>query len=58
MTRQELEDEVDAGKHNDAYWEYVVSRTTWRGEDALHAEIESGDYFDDFVDHLLDKVTT
>ena len=58
MTRQELEDEVDAGKHDDAYWEYVVSRTTWRGEDALLDEIESGHYFDDFLNHLLDKATT
>jgi hypothetical protein len=56
MTRKQLEDEVDAGKHDAAYWEYVMGRTTWRGEDALFEEIESGCYFDDFVDHLLDKV--
>lgn len=55
MTREELEQEIDAGKHDEAYWEFVVDKGAGQiplHEDAIFSAIEDGRYFDAFADHL------
>ena len=57
MTRAELEEAVDNGEYDDAYWAFVAKQMDGRcWEDAIYAEIEAATYFDDFVDHLLDTL--
>jgi pyrimidine operon attenuation protein/uracil phosphoribosyltransferase len=55
MRRAQIEHEVDQGKHDQAYWEFVVDRGAGEiplHEDAIAEAIESGNYFESFVDYL------
>lgn len=57
--RAQIEQEVDSGKHDGAYWEFVVDVGAGEiplHEDAICAAMEDGRYFEQFVD-FLEEVT-
>jgi hypothetical protein len=54
--RQRIIDEVDSGKYEDLYAEYIEEHTVIGNNHMLIAAIESGRYFDDFIDHLMNSL--
>ena len=60
MNRAQIEEEVQEGKHDSSYWEFVVD--VGAGEIAMHEEaifaaIEGGRYFEAFCDYLEGETT-
>jgi len=54
--RQRLIDEMDSGKYEDLYAEYIEEHTVIGNNHMLIAAMESGHYFDAFIDHLMDSL--
>lgn len=60
MTRKELEEAVDAGEHEELYWDFVVDKGAGEiplHEDAIYQAIEDGRYFEAFIDWLEEMAT-
>lgn len=57
MKREQLEDEVSNGDHDEAYADYLINKSGARigNGDMLIEAMESGNYFDEFVDELEGK---
>ena len=57
MTLEEFEDAMNTYELDDAYAEYIMERTSiGNGEMLIHA-MERGDYFEDFMDSMVDSET-
>jgi len=55
MTLQEFEDKMNTYELDDAYAEYIMERTSiGNGEMLIHA-MERGDYFESFMDSMVDS---
>lgn len=54
--RERLFDELDSGKYDDAYAEFIETKTPIGNNHMLIAAIESGDYADAFIDHLINSL--
>jgi hypothetical protein len=58
MRRAQIERDIDDGKYDNEYWEFVVDRGAGQimlHEEAIYEAIESGDWFEQFVDHLMEQ---
>jgi len=57
MTLQEFEDKMNTYELDDAYAEYIMEHTSiGNGEMLIHA-MERGDFFEDFMDSMVDSET-
>jgi hypothetical protein len=54
--RQRLIDEIDSGKYEDLYAEFIETQTPIGNGHMLIAAMESGRYFDAFIDHLMEAL--
>ena len=54
--RQRLFDELDSGKYDYEYAEFIETQTPIGNNHMLIKAIESGDYADAFIDHLMNSL--
>jgi len=54
--RQRFIDEMDSGMYEDLYAEFIETQTPIGNNHMLIRAMESGHYFDAFIDHLMDSL--
>jgi hypothetical protein len=55
MTLQEFEDKMNTYELDDAYAEYIMEHTSIGNDHMLIAAMERGDFFEDFMDKMVDS---
>ena len=55
MTLSEFEDKMNTYELDDAYAEFIMARSSIDNGDSLILAMERGDYFEDFMDSMVDS---
>jgi hypothetical protein len=56
MTLEEFEDKMNTYELDDAYAEFIMERSSIGNGDSLIIAMERGDYFESFMDTMVDSV--
>ena len=56
MTLSEFEDKMNTYELDDAYAEFIMERSCIGNGDSLIIAMERGDYFESFMDTMVDSV--
>ena len=56
MTLEEFEDKMNTYELDDAYAEFIMERSCIGNGDSLIIAMERGDYFESFMDTMVDSV--
>ena len=56
MTLEEFEDKMNTYELDDAYAEFIMERSCIGNGDSLILAMERGDYFESFMDSMVDSV--
>lgn len=56
MTLEEFEDKMNTYELDDAYAEFIMERSCIGNGDSLIIAMERGDYFESFMDSMVDSV--
>ena len=56
MTLSEFEDKMNTYELDDAYAEFIMERSCIGNGDSLIIAMERGDYFESFMDSMVDSV--
>ena len=56
MTLSEFEDKMNTYELDDAYAEFIMERSCIGNGDSLIIAMERGDYFESFMDSMVDRV--
>ena len=56
MTLSEFEDKMNTYELDDAYAEFIMERSCIGNGDSLILAMERGDYFESFMDSMVDSV--
>jgi hypothetical protein len=56
MTLEEFEDKMNTYELDDAYAEFIMERSSIGNGDSLIIAMERGDYFESFMDSMVDSV--
>jgi hypothetical protein len=55
MTLSEFEDKMNTYELDDAYAEFIMARSSIGNGDSLIIAMERGDYFESFMDSMVDS---
>ena len=55
MTLEEFEDKMNTYELDDAYAEFIMERSCIGNGDSLIIAMERGDYFESFMDSMVDR---